>query len=182
MYCPLGRSACAGTPANCVLTGAPVCPRSFSHSRQASFPRRPARGLRRATPALSLAPLRWRSLWVGALNIAHAASVVAFYPQLYSPDPAHNPFAAPPPAALSAAALAGRAAWLLWHSQALVMLLNSAGPLVNTFRYFLHSQVGAQMKCSKASRCLVGEGSDAKCGLQLGAAVPPRLLTCPTQL
>ncbi|KAL4420554.1 hypothetical protein ABPG75_010210 [Micractinium tetrahymenae] len=85
--------------------------------------------------------IRWRSVWVGAWNVAHAASVSAFYLQLHSSDPAHDAFASPPPAELSPAALAGRAAWLVWHSQALVMLLNAAGPLVNTFRYFLHAQL-----------------------------------------
>lgn len=73
--------------------------------------------------------------------------VLLFCPQLYQLLPAGAT------AAAAGASLAGHAEhavplgstlghllWLLWHSQALVMALNGAGPLTNPFRHFLQAR------------------------------------------
>lgn len=111
-------------------------------------------GLTLALPPLLVASRhpahRRRCYWVTLWNVGHSAMVFAFLPQLYDLAPPGSTCSStasaegllPAAAAASSAApsLAGQLAWLLWHSQALIMALNAAAPLVNTFRFFL--QVG----------------------------------------
>lgn len=68
--------------------------------------------------------------------------VCAFYPQLYELVPAGGGAAIAAGEPQSLRALLGASLWLVWHSQAAVMLLNgAAAPLAPTLRYYVHGQL-----------------------------------------
>lgn len=80
-----------------------------------------------------------------AWNVGHAAMVLLFCPQLYQLVPPGTPvasLAAHAERAVSLGTALGQLLWLLWHSQALIMALNGAGPLTNPFRHFLQARAG----------------------------------------
>ena len=96
----------------------------------------------------------WRRHWVTAWNVGHAGMVLLFCPQLYQLLPAGAAAAAAGASltgqaerAVTLGATLGHLLWLLWHSQALVMALNGAGPLTNPFRHFLQAS-GSSKGCT----------------------------------